>query len=162
MGTPEPKKHDGALKAAALKEKRAHALHQARLAAVQALYQMDIVETSLQDVLAEFDAKRSDRHPLSKDARRHFEKVLRGAIDALALLDESLKRHLSKTWKWDRMDRTLRAILRAGAYEILYLKNVPRATIIHEYVGLTHAFFDEPEPSAVNAILDSLSQSKNP
>ena len=59
-------------------------------------------------------------------------------------------------WRLSRLDATVRAILRAGGYELLARLDVPAPVVINEYVDVTHAFFDGPEPGFVNATLDAL------
>ena len=70
--------------------------------------------------------------------------------------------HLADGWRLNRVDSILRAILRAGAYEMLMRKDVPPRVVITEYVDLAHAFFEGEEPKVVNGILDKLGHEERP
>jgi N utilization substance protein B len=77
-------------------------------------------------------------------------------------IDPLVDRHLAEGWRLNRVDSILRAILRAGAYEMLMRKDVPPRVVITEYVDLAHAFFDGEEPKVVNGILDRLGHEERP
>jgi N utilization substance protein B len=77
-------------------------------------------------------------------------------------IDPLVDRHLAEGWRLNRVDSILRAILRAGAYEMLMRKDVPPRVVITEYVDLAHAFFEGEEPKVVNGILDKLGHEERP
>lgn len=134
----------------------------ARLAAVQALYQMDLAETDLNEVIAEFMAHRIGRAadvPELEDAdRQHFIEVLQGVMKAQRAIDPLIDAQLAKGWRLMRIDKTLRAILRAGTYELMERHDVPAAVVVNEYIDVAHAFFDGDEPKVVNGVLDALAR----
>ncbi len=140
----------------------------ARLAAVQALYQMDIGSADIGDVIAEFRASRLGRTydgetaaELSDDAPADpdfFESIVRGVVERQAELDPAIDGALAKGWRLPRLDATLRAILRSGSFEIYGRSDVPPKAVINEYVSVAHAFFDGDEPKVVNAVLDRLAR----
>lgn len=137
---------------------RAAPLSAARLAAVQALYQMDLAGTDVNDVVAEFAAHRFDPEgdedgPRSVDPA-FFSDILTGVVREQRRIDPLLAGHLAQGWRLARLDSTLRAILRSAAYEILHRPDVPARVVINEYVDVAHAFFEDEEPKVVNGILD--------
>lgn len=138
----------------------------ARLAAVQALYQMDVAATPLDDVIEEFV-----EHRLGQDIEEtgiveadaaHFEDIVRGVVREQRELDKQVNGALAKGWSLSRIDSTLRAILRCGTYEIRRCKDIPVKVVINEYVDVGHAFFEGDEPGVVNAVLDRLGQEIRP
>ncbi len=132
----------------------------ARLGAVQALYQMDMVGTELDDVVDEFVQYRfgkeieGETFPEADEA--HFADVIRGVVREQRDIDQAINGALAKGWTLARIDSTLRAVLRAGVYELRRCKDIPVKVVINEYVNVAHAFFEGDEPGVVNAVLDRL------
>jgi N utilization substance protein B len=146
--------------AKAPKRTSAHGRSTARLAAVQALYQMDMAGTDLNEVIEEFRKHRLGREldgeQYAVADARFFRDLLEGVVEQQRTLDPMLNDSLAEGWRLSRIDSILRAILRAGAYELLRRDDVPAKTVITEYIDITHAFFQGDEPKAVNGILDTL------
>jgi len=138
----------------------------ARLAAVQALYQMDMTGIDLTDVIAEFETHRLGQEVEGSqycDAEaQFFRDIVEGVVREQRRIDPLVDRHLAEGWRLNRVDSILRAILRAGAYEMLMRKDVPSRVVITEYVDLAHAFFEGEEPKVVNGILDKLGHEERP
>lgn len=134
----------------------------ARVAAVQALYQMEINGGDPEDVVAEFVAYR-----LSDEAKQAaidldlFADIVRGATSAKARTDQLIGAALDKDRSIGRLEIVMRAILRAGAYELLARDDIDAALTISEYVAVADAFFNEREPALVNAVLDRLARRLN-
>lgn len=132
----------------------------ARLAAVQALYQMDIAGSELGDVLAEFEAFRLGKEIDGLEFREAdpawFRDVVTGVVREQRDIDPRIHKALAEGWPLKRIDVTLRAVLRAGTYELLARKEVPARVIISEYIDVAKAFFVEDEPRIVNGVLDRL------
>lgn len=132
----------------------------ARLCAVQALYQMDVAATPLDEVVEEFIEHRLGQQIEGEDIvdadAAHFEDIVRGVVREQRELDQQVNGALAKGWSLSRLDSTLRAILRCGTYEIRRCKDVPLKVIINEYVDVAHAFFEGDESGVVNAVLDRL------
>jgi N utilization substance protein B len=139
---------------------------QARLAAVQALYQMDLAETDLSDVIEEFKAHRLGAHvdddSVADADPDHFVRVLKGVVKRQREIDPMIDQQLATGWRLVRIDSIMRAILRAGTYELLDLSEVPVRVIISEYIDVAHAFFDGEEPRVVNGVLDQLARKIRP
>ncbi len=134
----------------------------ARLAAVQALYQMDIAGTALNDVIAEFEAFRLGRE-VDGDQYRDadpawFRDLITGVVRDQRAIDPDIHTALTEGWPLSRIDSTLRAILRSGAYELMNRRDVPAPVVISEYLDVTRAFFDGDEPKLVNGVLDRLAR----
>ncbi len=132
----------------------------ARLAAVQALYQMDIGGTGVLEVVDEYEMHRLGKE-LDGDLYREadaawFRAIVSGVVEQQRTLDPLIRSSLTEDWPLSRLDSTLRAILRAGTYELSNRKDVPVAVIVSEYVDIASAFFQEDEPNLVNAVLDRL------
>jgi N utilization substance protein B len=134
----------------------------ARLAAVQALYQMDIAATPLHEILAEFESHRlggeiEGEQYLPAQAQ-FFRDVVRGVVEDQRRLDPMIDQALQKGWPLKRIEAVLRAILRAGAYELDRKPDVPARVVVSEYVDVAHAFVDREESGMVNAVLDQLAR----
>jgi N utilization substance protein B len=145
---------------------RASSRSTARLAAVQALYQMDMTGIDLNQVIAEFAAHRlgqeieGDRYAEAEP--EFFRDIVEGVVREQLRIDPLIDKQLAEGWRLTRVDSILRAILRAGAYEILIRGDVPVRVVISEYVDIAHAFFGAEEPKVVNGILDRLGHKKRP
>ena len=130
----------------------------ARLAAVQALYQMDLAGSGVLEVAAEYEAFRLGKEvdgALYREADpQWFRAILSGVVENQKLVDPAIHEALTDDWPLSRLDTTLRAILRAGVYEIMKREDVPVAVIVSEYVEIAKAFYGEDEPRLVNAVLD--------
>jgi N utilization substance protein B len=134
--------------------------HSARIAAVQAAYQIDATGMPADRVMAEFVEHRIS----SPEARSSygdadpvfFSELVRGVSDSRAQVDEAIGAALTKDWTAERIDRVLRAILRCGTFEILCRKDIPPKVAINEYVDVARAFFDGDEPGFVNGVLDTI------
>ena len=137
----------------------------ARLAVVQALYQMDVAQITIKDVVDEFCAFRfgqeTEGHTLEKADISFFNDLLNGIVENQKKLDPLIDTHLASSWRLNRIDSTLRAILRAGAYELTNRTEIPAAVVISEYVDVAHAFFEKDEPKVVNAVLQNLSNAQS-
>ena len=135
---------------------------QARLAAVQALYQMDLAETDLAAVIEEFKAHRlgSDlEHGTAAQADpEHFAGLLKGVVRRQRDIDPMIDRQLAEGWRLTRIDSIVRAILRAASFELMELAEVPARVVISEYVEVAHAFFEGDESKVVNGVLDQLAR----
>lgn len=131
----------------------------ARLAAVQALYQIDLTSADAATVTAEFRGHRLDAGQGGPEADRDFfNQVVVGVCDRRAEIDALLAPLLAEGWVLDRLETVLRAVLRAGAFEILARGDIPARVVIDEYVSVARAFFSDKEPGVVNGILDRLAR----
>ncbi len=134
----------------------------ARLAAVQALYQRDMSGVPVAVVLSEFHNHRLGvevEGELIRDADVDFFNDIVKGVDARHVeIDDLIGRNLAKGWAMDRLDRPLRAILRAGIYELVARPDVPTATVINEYLDVAHAFYEATESKFANGLLDSVAK----
>lgn len=134
----------------------------ARLAAVQALYQREMSGTPLPQLLTEFHAYRLaepvEEERLSPPDAPFFQDIVAGAVARLAEIDSLITVYLAEGWVLDRLDRPMRAILRAGAYELIARPDVPVGTVISEYLNVAHAFYDRRETGFVNGVLDAIAR----
>ena len=137
----------------------------ARLAAVQALYQMDVGQVSLDDVLREFEdyrfGKETDGVTFRDADPEFFHKLTSGVVAEQRTLDPKIHAAL-KDWPLARIDTTLRAILRAATQELAKHDDVPARVVISEYVGIAKAFFDGDEPRITNGVLDAIARGLRP
>jgi N utilization substance protein B len=136
----------------------------ARLAAVQALYQMELSGVDAQDVTQEFIDHRFGREAETAAAgvpdADFFVAIVNGVPQHQAEIDASIAKCLAADWRLTRIDSILRAILRAAAFELIARPDVPAKVVIDEYVDVAHAFFSADEPAFVNAALDKLARRK--
>jgi N utilization substance protein B len=143
-------------------DKKANRRGAARLAAVQALYQMDIAGAGLNDIFAEFESHwlgnevEGDKYLPAEAA--FFQDVVSGVVRDQAKIDPLIDDALSKGWPLKRIDAILRAVLRAGSYELEHRKDVPARVVVSEYVDVAHAFVEKDETGMVNAVLDQIAR----
>jgi N utilization substance protein B len=146
----------------ALTSRQRRARTVARLAAVQALYQMELAGEGVDTVITEFSNHRFDAdiegEPLAEADEAYFAAIVRGVVGQQRDIDETVKARLASNWRMERLDSTLRALLRAGAWELRESKDVPKEIVIDEYVELAKAFFDDSEAKFVNAALDGVAR----
>ena len=138
----------------------------ARLAAVQALYQMELAGEGVDTVITEFSNHRFDAdmegEPLAEADEAYFAEIVRGVVGSQRDIDTAVKARLASNWRLERLDSTLRALLRAGAWELRDRQDVPHEIVIDEYVELAKAFFDDAEAKFVNAALDGVARDVRP
>lgn len=134
----------------------------ARLAAVQALYQMDIGGTGVLEVVSEYETHRLgqevDGETYLKADASWFRSIVAGVVRDQTVIDPMIAAALQDDWALSRIDSTVRAILRAGVFELLERKDVPVPVIVTEYVEIARAFFEDEEPKLVNAVLDRIAK----
>jgi N utilization substance protein B len=138
----------------------------ARLAAVQALYQMDLTDARLMDVVAEYENMRLGQEI---DGEKYvdadagwFRGVVAGVVEEQKKIDPMIHAALTPDWPLARIDTLLRATLRAGVFELLNRRDVPAKVIISEYVDVAKAFYGEDEPRMVNGVLDRIARDLRP
>jgi transcription antitermination protein NusB len=142
--------------------RRANRRGAARLAAVQALYQMDLAATPLNEILGQFEAfwlgQEVEGEKYLPAEAAYFRDVVGGVVAAQRKLDPMIDAILTKGWPLKRIETVLRAILRAGAYELDQKRDVPARVVVSEYVDVAHAFVDKDETGLVNAVLDQIAR----
>jgi N utilization substance protein B len=146
-------------------ERRARTV--ARLAAVQALYQMELGGTGVEAVIQEFLDHRFEAdlegEPLAHADHAYFAEILRGVVAEQAAVDSAVAKRLASNWRLERLDATVRAMLRAGTFELMRRPDTPREVVLDEYVELAKAFFPEPaEAKFINAALDGVARDVRP
>jgi len=147
-------------RAAANGARKANKRGAARLAAVQALYQMDLAGTGINEILAEFEShwlggEVEGAQYLPAEAA-FFRDIVTGVVREQRTLDPQIDAALARGWPLKRIEAVLRAVLRAGAYELACRADVPARVVMSEYVDVAHAFVDDEETGMVNAVLDQL------
>ncbi len=134
----------------------------ARLAAVQALYQMEIGGAGINEILAQFES-----HWLGREVEgaqylpaeaAFFRDIVSGVLREQRRLDPLIDAVLSKSWPLKRIEAILRAALRAGAYELDHRRDVPARVVVTEYADVAAAFVERDETGMVNAVLDQLAR----
>src|SRR5438093_470809 len=153
---------ESTMKSAAKQGRKANRRGAARLTAVQALYQMDLAATPLNDILAEFES-----HWLGREVEgskylpaeaAFFREIVGGFVREQRRLDPLIDRTLAGGWPLKRVEALLRAALRAGAFELDQRRDVPARVVISEYVDVANAFLDGEETGMINAVLDLLAR----
>lgn len=147
-------------------EIRSRSRSAARLAAVQALYQQEMEKTPLPQLLEEFHNHRLGQtiedETYHEAERDFFDDIVVGADARRAQIDTLIGDRLAEGWSLERLDRPMRAILRAGAYELIARPDVPVGSVISEYVDVAHAFYDKRESGFVNGLLDAIAKEARP
>jgi transcription antitermination protein NusB len=134
----------------------------ARLAAVQALYQMDLAGTGINEIVSEFESHwlgsevEGDQYRPAEAA--FFRDIVAGVVREQRSLDRQIDAALSRGWPLKRIETIIRAVLRAGAYELACRRDIPAPVVVTEYVDVAAAFVDAEETGMVNAVLDQLAR----
>jgi N utilization substance protein B len=132
----------------------------ARLAAVQALYEMEQTEKSAKSTIRGFMDDRlgigPDEAPIEEADPDLFKSIVLSVSEHQAVVDTAILARLSEGWKLTRLDATMRALLRAAAGEFIAHEHLSHAVIMDEYVSLAHDFFDEKDAKFANAVLDNM------
>ncbi|MEM7745512.1 MAG: transcription antitermination factor NusB [Pseudomonadota bacterium] len=149
------------------RQKQRLARSAARLAAVQALYQIEMTGSDWRAVTAEFDEHRLGAEIEGDQYReadpKHFRRIVEGVIEHQAAVDKATDRALVERWPLGRIDTTLRALFRAAGAELVAFTDVPPKVVIGEYVDVARAFFpDGKEGGFVNAVLDHVAREVRP
>jgi len=143
----------------------------ARLAAVQALYQMEVSSIGVESVIREFSEHRFDRSlegvegeddTLATADEAFFAELVRGVVAQQKKVDAAIVKRLAENWRLERLDATVRAILRAGVFELANRPDVPTEVAIDEYVEVAKSFFEGTEPGFVNGALDAVARDVRP
>jgi N utilization substance protein B len=133
------------------------------LAAVQALYQMELAQTDLGEVLTQFSGRTSranfDDGNVEGADFAFLKDIVEGVVREQRAIDPKINESLAADWSLARLEAILRAVLRAGAYELMFRHDVPAKAVISEYVDVAHAFYDGDQPGFVNGVLDRLARS---
>lgn len=134
----------------------------ARLAAVQALYQMDLSNASVTSIVAEYEniriGQEVDGETYLEADLGWFRGIVSGVVDLQKELDPKIHDALPSDWPLSRIDTLLRAVLRSGSFELLKRKDVPARVVINEYIDVAKAFFEEDEPKLVNGVLNKIAR----
>lgn len=134
----------------------------ARVAAVQALYQMDLAGTDLNDVIAEFMALRfgpdAEDRTLADADQTFFADIVKGVMRRQREIDPIIDQQLAEGWRLTRIDSILRAVLRAGVVELMERTDVPVRVVISEYIKAAQAFLSDDDGKVVNGVLDKLAR----
>ena len=132
------------------------------MAAVQAIFQWQEGEHAPAEIIDQFLKVRrgeAGEGGMRRDADQPlFKDVVEGAVAHKTELEEMLTGALAQDWSWERVDRLVRAILLAGAYELIHRKDVPPKVAISEYVEIANAFYDQGEQNFVNSVLDRVAR----
>ena len=141
---------------------RSKARAAARLAAVQALYQQEMEGTPIAALLHEFHQHRlgatiEDEEYADADVA-FFDDIVSGVAARRDEIDGVIAARLSSDWSLERLDKPMRQILRAGAYELMARPDVPVGAVINEYLDVAHAFYDRRDTGFVNGLLDAIAK----
>jgi N utilization substance protein B len=143
-------------------DRKANRRGAARLAAVQALYQMDIAGAGLNEIFAEFESHWIGREVEGEEylpaEAAFFRAIVSGVVQEQRKLDRLIDTALQHGWPLKRIEAVLRAVLRAGAYELDHRRDVPARVVVSEYADVANAFVDKDETGMVNAVLDQLAR----
>jgi len=139
----------------------------ARLAAVQALYQMEVAGAGVEAVVREFadhrfggamdgDSGAALGDQLAEADEAFFGDIVRGVVMNQSAIDQAVAKRLATNWRLERLDATLRATLRSATFELMCRPDVPTEVVLNEYVELAKAFFDKSDAGFVNGALDAV------
>jgi N utilization substance protein B len=134
----------------------------ARLAAAQALYQMEVTGKGVKEILAEFETwwigQEVEGEQYKPAEIAFFRSIVSGVVEHQVVIDRAVDETLAQGWPLRRIEALMRAILRAGGFELLKRGDIPARVAIKEYVDVAGAFFDRDEAGMINAVLDALAR----
>lgn len=137
-----------------------------RLAAVQALYQMEQTgqgaNAAIRDLMDDRLGLGPNEDPVEEADPDLFKSIVNATVEHQAVIDKAVLARLSNGWKLSRLDSTTRAILRAATAELVAHQELSRRILLDEYVSLAHDFFDQTEANFINAVLDNISKDLRP
>ena len=122
----------------------------ARERAVQALYQIDVAATDLDEALSRFW---KSFEPVEAEVMQVAEELVRGVARHRRELDAAIEA-VSQNWRLDRMARVDRNVLRLAAFELLHRGDVPVKVVINEAIELGKKFGSESSGAFINGVLD--------
>ena len=138
----------------------------ARLTAVQALYQMDLIGSTILETVSEYETyrlgKEIDGVQYLQGDPQWFRNIVSGVVEEQEILEPIIRKKLPEDWPLSRLDSILRALLRAATWELKNRTDVPIAVVINEYIDIAKAFFEGEEPRMANALLDKLAKELRP
>ena len=127
---------------------------------------MDLAGSDVGETLAQFSSRASGENfedgQCGEADYRHLKDVVDGVVREQKAIDPAVDKILDKAWPLHRLDSTVRAILRAGAYELMFMDRVPAKVAISEYVDVADAFIGPEEPRFVNGVLNHLARQARP
>jgi transcription antitermination protein NusB len=133
---------------------------------VQALYQMDLAGTDVGETLAQFSTRAVgddfEGGQCGEADYKFLKEVVDGAVREQLTIDPAVDAILDRGWPLHRLDATVRAILRAASYELMFMDKVPARVAINEYVDVASAFFESEEQKFINGVLDRLARQRRP
>jgi N utilization substance protein B len=124
----------------------------ARERALQALYQIDVASTDLEEALARFWRS---FEPVEREVREVAEALVRGVAAHRRQIDEAVEA-VSVNWRVDRMAKVDRNVLRLAVHELLHRPDVPVKVVIDEAIELGKKFGSESSGAFVNGVLDRI------
>ncbi|MGL4288040.1 MAG: transcription antitermination factor NusB [Phreatobacter sp.] len=146
--------------------KQANKRGTARLAAVQALYQMDVAHTDINEVIGAFQVfwmgREVEGETYLPADHQFFRDIIQGVVREQQRIDVAVDTILADGWPLKRIEAVLRAVLRAGCYELFERPDIPAKVIIAEYVDVADAFVDREEVGMANAVLDRIAKRMRP
>ncbi|MDB5650669.1 MAG: NusB antitermination factor [Hyphomicrobiales bacterium] len=134
----------------------------ARLAATQALYQMDVAAKGINEILAEFETfwigQEVEGEQYKPAEIEFFRDIVNGVLKDQLAIDQLIDATLQSGWPLARVEAVMRAVLRAGTYELKKRKDIPPRVVITEYVDVAAAFLARDETGMINAVLDKIAR----
>lgn len=128
------------------------ARRRARKLAMQAIYQWQIADTPVNELLAQFVLD----NDMSKVDQAYFNELVRSVPGQKANLDETIEGFVDRDIK--KMTPVELAILRLGTYELLHRLDVPYRVVINEGVELAKNFGATDGHKYVNGVLDKMAR----
>ncbi|MFC5338327.1 transcription antitermination factor NusB [Leucobacter denitrificans] len=128
----------------------------ARKRALDMLFQADVLETTLAEIVSA-EAGRALNEPDRVASWIYAREIVDGVADHREEIDELISSY-AQGWTIDRMPNVDRAILRLTSWEILYNPEVPAAVAINEAVGLAKQYSTEDSSRFVNGVLGRIAE----
>ncbi len=137
----------------------------ARMAAVQATFQLNFTTDTLSKVMDDFSSFhfKETRNSGKKETVdiKFFKLIVYGVFNKKEIIKDIISKGLNKNWKLKRIDPTMYALLELGIYELLYMDSIPKEIVLDEYVSIASNFFDNTQVGFVNGFLDNLPKKIN-
>ncbi|MEF3075315.1 transcription antitermination factor NusB [Methylobacter sp. Wu1] len=128
----------------------------ARRSAVQALYQWQMTGQNLSEIERQF----LEEERLKNAQKSYFTELFFGVPKNLTVIDQALSEFVDRPV--DKIDPVERAILRIGAYELMFRLDMPYRVVLNEGINLAKDFGADGSHRYVNGILDKVAQKQRP
>ena len=127
----------------------------ARILAFQALYAWDMSGTPVQELLDFSWLDDEKKAGLDEELKTFARFIIAGAVENMDSVDSAIRKHL-QNWSFERLKKVDLAILRMGAYSLLYQTDIPAQITIDEAIEIAKEYGSEDSYRFINGVHDGI------